>query len=482
MNFEIVKLPGLEAALRNLFSSEYQISNYDIDESIEKIRNFLSDLKDNISIGIEYPYIDRVYRNSYYYYYSSKFKKYHRDCIRLSFFDFDVTLDDFFSSDRVPHIQDNFLGILVIRPTVPNVIGRNILRPDIFKNSSTTYVATTSGYSAINGLKLSVKGFPHSSQDSEMNVCAETALWSILEYFSHRYTEYSPILPKQIQKIIATKSNKRQLPSPGLTILDMSYVLKQSGFGVQWYSDKDPDFMNLIKIYIESGIPVMAIVDNKKGTVHVMNLVGRTEFEGAVTYKAISLQNGGVLYDFYQQKAKYIVIDDNLSPYKRISLEDPASNYTGIQFSGCKIIGIIVPLSHKIYIEADKAKQFALGLLQMFDKLESIGENVYRLLLTSSRSYKHYVTQNEDFDKQVKIALVNLKMPKFIWVIELATLENSEQGKANGLMILDATEPKRPEFLAFLIKESYFGTINDKYGVYRITLPAFKIFHNLNQY
>lgn len=69
------------------------------------------------------------------------------------------------------------------------------------------------------GLKVCVDGFPHSSHDSEMMACAETALWSISEYYGHKYPGYKPVSPSEILEAMRPFSHQRQLPSKGLILI-----------------------------------------------------------------------------------------------------------------------------------------------------------------------------------------------------------------------------------------------------------------------
>jgi hypothetical protein len=73
--------------------------------------------------------------------------------------------------------------------------------------------------------------------------------------------------------------------------------------------------------------------------------------------------------------------------------------------------------------------------------LEDNTEIVLRVYLTSSRSYKDYLSFNETFDENIKHVIVEIPMPKFIWIAELSTKELLKENKSNGLMLLDATEP-----------------------------------------
>ncbi|RZM19015.1 MAG: hypothetical protein EOO88_39235, partial [Pedobacter sp.] len=86
--------------------------------------------------------------------------------------------------------------------------------------------------------KFKVQGFPHSSQDGHTITCAETTIWGIMEYFANRYTEYKPVLPSNISKIIQKISFKRTFPSEGLTAEQVTYAIRELGFGAMIYSRK----------------------------------------------------------------------------------------------------------------------------------------------------------------------------------------------------------------------------------------------------
>lgn len=109
-------------------------------------------------------------------------------------------------------------------------------------------------------VKMKAVGFPHSSQDGETITCAETSLWALVEYFSARYPEYHPVLPSQIHSILSGLSVERQMPSRGLEISRLSFALKALGFAPRIYGVDEFEenvFMDLVDIYVESGIPIL---------------------------------------------------------------------------------------------------------------------------------------------------------------------------------------------------------------------------------
>jgi hypothetical protein len=484
MTFQIKRLGELNDALTGLLSEQFKFNTFQIPVAVKKIGVFLKDVKPDCYIGIESQYVDKLYRDIYYHYYSSKLYPYRRDCIRLSFFSAKINAADFHSEKGKRKLQKNYLGFLVIRPTPRNVIGRNVLRPDIFQKAGQGLITTTSLSTAINGIKLSVEGFPHTSQDSEFMVCAETTIWSIMEYFGHRYPDYSPVLPKKIHNLLATISTQRQVPSPGLSGLEISYALKGFGFGVKQYSSNSHpnDLLKIIQIYVESGIPVITAIRNHAGTSHVNILIGRTPFDGRRLPTGEQLPGGGIVYDYYDSPFKYLLVDDNLRPYQIISLEDPACNHVLLNpiWKDCEIVAAIVPLHSKIYVEADRAREIAMQALRSLDSVKALPSLVLRVLLTSSRSFKEAVSLNPDLSDTLKKAIVDLNMPKFVWIAELGTQKSYEKGKATGMILLDATEPKKGDVLAYLIENTYFGPVNGGApDLYNLSINPFTQFQNL---
>ena len=178
-------------------------------------KKYFSVLIPNLAVVVEYPYVDKVYRNSYYRYYSGKAKQVSRDCIRLSFF---IDTDPSIVGNPMIHEiwEQQYRGFMILRPTELNIVGRNAISPDIYVENN-FFICKTEIPASVNGLKVEVEAFPASSQDSETMVCAETAVWATMEYFGNRYAEYSPVRPSHIIKLLKNQSFSRQLPSSGLT-------------------------------------------------------------------------------------------------------------------------------------------------------------------------------------------------------------------------------------------------------------------------
>lgn len=413
-------------------------------------------LIDDCYLLAETSYVDKVYRDSYYHYFSSKLVPYKRDCVRISVFEGEIVESDFRTEEGKRKAQNNYRGFFIIRPTEPQIIGRNLISPKVLKQRGFLCCMAEVDVT-VNSLKVCVNGFPHSSQDAETITCAETTIWAIMEYFGNKYPEYKPVLPSTIITALNKMSFERQIPSQGLNIQQMSFALKEFGFGTRIYSRSyGSDFENLLSIYVESGIPIILGIDNfnKHGDIgHALICIGReaiseTEIDAisATSFddpelKAKAAARRIVFYDWESIRVKYIFIDDNYPVYQKSDFKTPVDYYNDTEWSKCEINHFIVPLYPKIYLEAYEAKNYVYRFLTSeFSPIPTNCEVLIRFFLASSRTFKDSLSLNEHLNEDVKEILLESPMPKFIWVAELSSKQEIKEGKAKGLVLLDATE------------------------------------------
>jgi hypothetical protein len=457
----IVSKQELLPALFSLINEIFLIKQISIEQELTL---FIDKLSDNFYAFIEYPYVDKFYRNSYYNYFATKHRDYQKDCIRVSFFNKQFHYEDFRDPSKRNDLISDFLGFFILRPTLPNIIGRSIISPKLLKDHNFNCCLFKTE-PLINGIKLPLVGFPYSSQDTESITCAETTIWVIMEYFSHKYPEYKPVLPSKIISTLSSFSFERQLPSHGLSADQISYTLKQFDFGVRLYSSNDyPNEMKSIFFdYIESGIPFIATIQNRN-IGHAITVFGQEKFtvdtfETVPDDKIIRLNNGIEIVDCSLINRRYLAMDDNYPPYQLADFEDPTSYYsTNSLFRNSKITSIIVPLYHKIYLEAFQARNLAYFLCEVLPPALFPKRILLRLYLTSSRSYKNYISQDASIDISAKNEIIETNMPKFIWVAELSTKEHFCDNKAIGMIVLDATEAND-----YVLASLLFIAIKDKF-------------------
>lgn len=423
-----------------------------------EIAKLIDELKEDLFCVIEYPYVDKVYRDSYYHYYSSKHYTYQRDCIRVSLFNGEISHDDFLNPERHSELNNKFLGFFVLRPTINALFGRSMISPKAFEDNSYK-ISSCKTSCLVYGVKLEVEGFPHSSQDGETIKCAETTIWALMEYFGNKYPEYKPALPAKIHQALERFSYQRQLPSNGLTMDQISFALKEFGFGTRVYASYayKESLHEIIDSYVESGIPV--IVGLQSGNIgHVIIAIGKhygSEHDWkAIKESQLTLKGEDIgRIETSSIPAQYVVQDDNLIPYRLINLDQPGEHYEDEDCSNYEIDSIVVPLYPKIYLEAVVAKELVIQVLEDGNVGYDFGSDfVFRFYLTSSRSFKNHVAKIADMDIDLKNNILITKMPKFIWCGEIYTQEGFDQDdkKAIGLVVLDATEANQESIDALI--------------------------------
>lgn len=437
--------------------------------NIEHFKQLLEMIGYPLTIVCEREYVDKIYRDTYYEYFASKHLIYEKNCKRLAFFIGEISAEKFYdyNLENTRFLQQQFVGISIIKPVKVGKIGKTLLDPLKIKIDS-SYIRTTPFDFILLGHSLKIDAFPYSSQDSETMTCAETTVWNILEYYGTRYPEYRTILPSQLLSELEKISYERILPSRGLDYYTISELLKTFGFAPRLYSANanNEDFQHIFHYYVESGIPLAVGVEgkrNKDDIKHSIVCIGHGKKRKPL--KGIELKSiGNYKYidsaDLYDE---YVIMDDNQLPYRLQSF------HRMTQYDEPKVVVFTVPLYKRIFLEAKDAsiivKQIlendALGFAGMIPKInESLDDNnpiVLRLYLTTSRKYKSFRINNEKNIK-AKNFYARLRLPRFIWVAEISTFFSYENEKIYGEIIIDATS-SRMSCLDSLIMIRYLSNI-----------------------
>lgn len=407
--------------------------------SCNKLQALLEVIKDDLIVFIEYPYVDRLYRDSYYNFYSSAHLNYKRDCMRVSLFENHNDIDFTAVTEQW---QEAFLGFFIIRPIENKLLGRSFFSPLALKTQNFLCCLSRETIN-IRGIEFSTHGFSHSTQDAKMASCAETSVWSLVDYFSKKYHNYPPVTPGQIHSILEKTFYQRFLPSNGLTAIQISSTLQQLGFSPRIYSiiserKNEEQIYTIISDYIESGIPVIIAIKGSFGG-HAMLLIGHEE---NADYNNLTSQTKENLVDAAVFRKRYISVDDNKSPYRLIELQKPMADYKGDSYNNASISSVIVPLYPRIYIEAPEAKRFFEIIVNDEEfgfKFDTEKKVIIRRMLTSSRSLKRWVVSATGLNESIQKVLLQLEMPKFIWLAEYSYSDYYEKKQINALLIIDAT-------------------------------------------
>ncbi|TGM92719.1 hypothetical protein EHR02_07980 [Leptospira levettii] len=411
-------------------------------ESFEFINNRLNNLKQDLTFAIEYPYVDSIYRDSYYEYFASKHIPYDRNSIRITLFSQEVNFEKLVdgNSEYIESFRSSFLGFIILRPTIDRPVARSVISPKALKNHN--FEICLARYTIeFFGQKLSVNGFPHISQDGEAITCAESSLWTLLEYYSSKYKDYNPITPSKLRKLIRSTTGRRMIPSNGLTIAEISYAISELGFTSLVYHNKDQSENILheeIYTYIESGIPIILGLEAGENFRHAIVCFGHSIIDLAREVDKFEI-NSEKLIDISCLPRNFISMDDNRTPYLEIQPNSLGVTYT--KQTTAKITFAIVPLNKRIYMESTIARALAKKILLEFKEIRESREPLFiRLFLTTSRSFKQSLfSPNTKMAKVIKKLLLYNSFPRFIWICEIGTAENFRNEQGQGLLILDAT-------------------------------------------
>lgn len=186
----------------------------------------------------ELQYIDKMYRDAYYIYLSHLHFDIGRQCQRIALFKGEIPLENFLDTDCHMDLQNSFLGTMVIRPSYNYssecTLGRTLLNP--YKLQKPFHYIRTAQYNAtICGQTYTIEAFPFSNQHGDILRCAETSVWSLMEYYGTLYENYRVVLPSTIADWTSKELPERSLPSDGLTYSQISSLLKTFNFEPRIY-------------------------------------------------------------------------------------------------------------------------------------------------------------------------------------------------------------------------------------------------------
>lgn len=451
---------------------------------ISRVKQLLNTLREDLVVAIEYEYVDATYRDEYYHYYATKFASLKRDSARMSFFESGViTPGQTIDYSKVDEMVQKYMGFVVIRP-INNCIGRNVISVHAKKRGlDEIRICQTKVRTTALGIKVSVCGFPHSSQDGEVMACAETALWEIAAYYGYKYVRYRPVSPSEILEALYTSLDHRQLPSKGLTFCQIARGMKVFGFSPEFYSlykskrclgvdikELDLQQLEVMSCYIESGFP-LAICLQGSQIGHAVVCIGKSKKEEPVTQERLN----GKIYNFpYKTVSEIVINDDNVACYQKTTIEAPTKYYQHPSWNDVKITNFLVPLPSRVYMDAPAAISQMKYWLPRFAPERSYA----RIFLASCRSFRNHIAHSKLLDNENKSVLLEVNLPRFAWICEFGSEDDFRNEYNTGLIIMDATElsDKSISMLIMMIDSAGNGYMFHDHIFKKLTLPsAFKL-------
>ena len=451
-------------------------------KSLEILWNLLENLTVFTAV-VENHYVDRVYRDSYYFYYSGKHFSYTRFCKRLSIFK--GKLENNFFDYNSQELQTQFIGTIVIRPIPERSVGRTLLNPKNFLPADKgEYIRLTKYVVTIFGKQLEVRAFPYSMQDGETTSCAEITILNLLDYYSQSYPEYHYLLPSEISHLVEKNSFERRMPTTGLSYESISKVFCEAGFYPRLYSAKKMPknkFRHILSYYIESGIPVAVGLKIAKGNKHSIICIGHLQPEkiqiGQILNCANDPNSGNVVWisDTADLIDTYCFMDDNKRPYNISKFIK--SKTSSLILDEFEVEYMMVPLYKRMILEAADAYDICMSIIasskfgiRSFSKEWSseikknlIGNLDYefgtkeeplvtRLFMASSRTFRKKRDEQFNVDNKEIQDYYNMTIfPKFVWVCEISSKALYEKHQVMGEIIIDATSSPNAKMDSIII-------------------------------
>lgn len=406
-----------------------------------------------VCLAIEYPYVDKDYRSTYYGFYSKRHKTYSQFCIRLHFFSQAIKNEEHLCS-----ASETYLGSVVLRPTEVATLGRTLLAPVAIKGFS-GFICEAEYTNNVDGIPLKVKTFPHIMQDTDVTICAHAVCWMVARYYSEKYTLYPERLSYDIAASVTDISAGRIIPSKGITLGQISEILSSMGFYPEIFiRDLYPDdsfFYELLYAYVESGIPLVAAMHGKQ---HAVAIVGHGNLTSAVD---VCKANPETIINSICCNTLLIANDDNRLPFSRILMEKESCSSGEYLLSD--IDGFVVPLYEKMYLSAENVLRVLPGLIK--SNLVHVGRHdklVLRVFMTSARSFKQKIRQASLIDPLMQKTQLELPLPKFIWIAELTTPELYDKRLILYRWVIDATANPYEMYPFLLIHDFQEIVVNER--------------------
>jgi len=397
------------------------------------------------TVVFEREYFDEDYLDVFRAFYCRGLTEYPRNCVRLHFFRCEIRRRDLL---RLNNKQAQaYLGFVVIPPVPGFLTGRTIVRPWNDDGVSGFITCKIDMPVNLSGNELSARGAPFIQQDTNVNVCAGAALWSIGHYMWRKYglSRYRPSRITDMATKYLTIGQQRR----GLTPEQISQAMRDMGYSPLFFPNawpRAPEHMaRIIHAYVESELPVLAILRTTRGA-HAVAVVGHDFQPPREGSKGYSYNSDWI--------GRFYVHDDAYGPYMGLQVSRSKDGYS-IQGN---VAGILVPAPRSVAMQADQVFEWVDVILRNTNKIIGfytededafLDEALLRRLmrrtyLRLSNQFKVGIgnaarrspTSAGGFSAGSAALYRSMRMPKHVWVTELSTPELLRHQKAADRQIL----------------------------------------------
>ena len=414
-------------SLENMLDAEYkprEIARYleqDLNESVK-------------SVVIETGYVDKDYRSTHYGFYAKKARDYRRDCVRLHFFDGSVKFDrerlDLVCESGRP--EDHYYGYMVLRPTIVATLGRSLLSPSI-RNGATGYAIMSKHTVHLVGYSLSVWGFPSMTQPTDIAVCAHVSCWTILRYYSERFTQVPEHLLYDVTQMASPFDPGGIAPSLGLTVSQAERIFQAAGCYPLVASKDHNDFRIELHAYLDSGFPLFVTLERK---LHAAVLVG-------FRWRDSNELDLGEPLNAWNMVDRLMMVDDNKLPYSIISTDAEESQIAQSDYTVDDFDDFIVVLPEKVHFRAAAVHTFSESwasiLINHFD-ISSEETQIRRYFMTTITDLRNEAREKAaQLGHELVRSYMELETAQYVWVVEFCSLDQWDRKTVSARVIIDAT-------------------------------------------
>ena len=421
--------------------SDYEQLYCVLDGDFEPTR-IVKKLKANITcrvkaVLVEHDYLDKDYRSTFYNFYAKKGRPYRTDCVRLHFFDEQVSFNGLSDENSERRLGDHYYGYMVLRPTIRGTLGRSVLSPDIRVDARGRAIQALH-HVHLQGHRLGVWGFPSMDQHVDITTCAHVACWAVLRHYSENYSEYREYLVHDIAKLATGFEPGGISPSRGLDEWEAERVFNAAGcFPVIVSRDEltDDEFFGQLLAYLESGFPLFIGMD--------LGGVGHAIVAAGYSWKTLAAAPSDGSNHVWGQVDKLLTVDDNLLPYVSVPLDESTSDGAEPDYTTDNFGSFIVALPEKIGYPAEAMAKYRVVLQQSLVKSMGCDEEsvrLHRYFMTTISELRRYARNNESqLGETLVELLMRLDTAQFVWVVEFSSVEQWRGGRVAVRGIVDAS-------------------------------------------